>query len=503
MSQVSMLLPMLFMRGSDHTSSSEWWTNQWFVILCMVLGLFISELRNCYRNTSFLEVINELLNRRLPMSTYKLSMHATYRNNVMYDNTVTLPFKAVMHKLYSEVVKDPKTRYHVKEEKLWDTVVKLVMFDSKFAIFKINDNIQITHSCLEDTSEKKDYTYYTYNLCIMSRQNDMQTIVKFIEDAVDEYDMISQGDQSSSQLSLYTLGEFKEDPCDPPCFHRVPFQSTKTFDNMFFADKKRLIQTVDRFAMDQKEYTRLGMPYTMGMLFTGAPGTGKTSAIKAIAHYTKRHIIRIPMKHIQTVEQLQAIFLVNRINDVKIPMNKRLYVFEEIDCGAWKDIVTSRTGTHVTTATIQETPVHVHQHIQDITESLKHALASCDDDDAKFSKKKVIVSKPNTNTKITLGDFLEILDGMVEMPGRMIILTSNHPEVLDPALLRPGRIDIHIDFKRLCKKDIQSLYHLWFHKDIPQDVYEKLHDNVFSQADIGNMFLTRDHESIHRRLINI
>lgn len=34
-----------------------------------------------------------------------------------------------------------------------------------------------------------------------------------------------------------------------------------------------------------------------------------------------------------------------------------------------------------------------------------------------------------------------MLDGVVETPGRMLVMTSNHPEALDPALLRPGRID--------------------------------------------------------------
>lgn len=493
MSQLSMFLPMIFMRGSGDRAASGW--EQWWIFICMLLGIFMTELRNCCRNTSLLEVFREIMHRRAQASTYKICMHATYRNNVMYDYTVSLPFKAVMHKLYSQVIKDPNARYYIKEEKLWGSVVKLVMFDNKFSMYKMDDNIQIMHTCMDDMSEKKDYTYYTYTMCITSRRNDMRSIVQFIDDAVDEYDM-SQGELSFSQLSLYTLGDFKEDSQDQPCFHRVPFDSTKTFDNMFFADKDRLIQTVDRFLSNKMEYTRLGMPYTLGMLFTGAPGTGKTSAIKALAHHTKRHIMRIPLKHIETVEQLQAIFLSERINDVKIPVHKRLYVFEEIDCGPWKDIVTSRTlpPTHNTGSSPD-----VQQHLQDITESLKNALTPSDDDSCKISKKKPTKS----SLQITLGDFLDILDGMVEMPGRMIVLTSNHPEVLDPALLRPGRIDLRIDFKVLRKEDVRDLYKLWFTHDLPSSVYDKMPDLICSQADLGNLFLTRDQERIFHRLINI
>ena len=48
--------------------------------------------------------------------------------------------------------------------------------------------------------------------------------------------------------------------------------------------------------------------------------------------------------------------------------------------------------------------------------------------------------------ELTLAFFLNLLDGILETPGRILILTSNHPEKLDGALIRPGRIDITINF---------------------------------------------------------
>ncbi|CAN0348232.1 unnamed protein product, partial [Laminaria digitata] len=36
---------------------------------------------------------------------------------------------------------------------------------------------------------------------------------------------------------------------------------------------------------------------------------------------------------------------------------------------------------------------------------------------------------------------LNVLDGIVDTPGRIVIMTTNHPEALDAALIRPGRID--------------------------------------------------------------
>ena len=40
-----------------------------------------------------------------------------------------------------------------------------------------------------------------------------------------------------------------------------------------------------------------------------------------------------------------------------------------------------------------------------------------------------------------LSDLLEAFDGVLEMKGRMLIMTTNHVEKLDPALIRPGRVD--------------------------------------------------------------
>merc|ERR1719476_335954 len=43
--------------------------------------------------------------------------------------------------------------------------------------------------------------------------------------------------------------------------------------------------------------------------------------------------------------------------------------------------------------------------------------------------------------KLNLSGLLNVLDGVVDTPERILIMTTNHPEQLDPALIRPGRID--------------------------------------------------------------
>jgi len=43
--------------------------------------------------------------------------------------------------------------------------------------------------------------------------------------------------------------------------------------------------------------------------------------------------------------------------------------------------------------------------------------------------------------KLNLSGLLNVLDGVVDTPERIVVMTTNHPEMLDPALIRPGRID--------------------------------------------------------------
>ena len=52
-----------------------------------------------------------------------------------------------------------------------------------------------------------------------------------------------------------------------------------------------------------------------------------------------------------------------------------------------------------------------------------------------------LLSNSYTKDKLNLAGLLNVLDGVVDTPGRILVMTTNHPEKLDPALIRPGRIN--------------------------------------------------------------
>ena len=69
------------------------------------------------------------------------------------------------------------------------------------------------------------------------------------------------------------------------------------------------------------------------------------------------------------------------------------------------------------------------------------------------------LKKSGKSDKLNLAGLLNVLDGVVDTPGRIVIMTSNHPEKLDPALIRPGRINkrVHlgyVDFVQ-CKEMVE------------------------------------------------
>jgi hypothetical protein len=246
------------------------------------------------------------------------------------------------------------------------------------------------------------------------------------------------------------------------------FETTKSFDNLFFSQKDTLLYSLDYFLNNEVEYKRLGRPYNLGILLSGCPGSGKTSTIKAIANYTNRNIVKIDLSKIKTIRQLK--YILN--SETGLDRSKSVIVFEEIDCGSWEHIVRSRK-------------------LPPLVEPKKIIC---------LEKNDVILDLLDKDTEITLADFLDFLDGIVEYSGRIIIMTSNHPETLDEALLRPGRIDLNLQLNEMDKVDVNRLYKLWFGEDLPGKIFENMHDYKFTQADLGLLFSSKNKDKIYKKL---
>jgi hypothetical protein len=215
------------------------------------------------------------------------------------------------------------------------------------------------------------------------------------------------------------------------------FQTNRKFTNLFGPEISVVRKRVEFFTKNRKWYDTKGIPYTLGLLLSGQAGAGKTSSIKCLANETKRHIININLNNDITKTQLENLFFNELIMVLNvstgqsekyyIPLDQRIYVLEDID--AQSDLVMERAAK-------------------------VKPLDKCPDVPGSI---KTNPNKPDTYSndeswtqaeKIDLSFLLNLLDGVLEIPGRIVIMTSNFPEKLDHALIRPGRIDVIANFTK-------------------------------------------------------
>merc|ERR1711902_49549 len=93
--------------------------------------------------------------------------------------------------------------------------------------------------------------------------------------------------------------------------------------------------------------------------------------------------------------------------------------------------------------------------------------------------------KVEEKTEIKLSDLLEAFDGVLEMNGRMMVMTTNHLERLDPALIRPGRVNLSLEFKRCTKESIGEFFETFF-PNVSLDM-KNVQDGVWTPAEVAQI----------------
>jgi hypothetical protein len=323
---------------------------------------------------------------------------------------------------------------------------------------------------------------YSYKLSLMQ-------LKKYIEGITSNY-LSSIKDTRYNKQFVYYLDKVDILEHDPKYsyWREDLFESSRTFKNIFFDGKQKILDKLDFFMNNKKWFDEKGIPYTIGFGLHGPPGTGKTSLIKAIANYTNRHIVVISPKLIKTKNQLEKFFFEDTYNQNNengaIGFNNKIIVFEDIDCIG--DIVLDRN----------------HQ-LKERTMKLKEKVKDKEKDNIKEVLESLCDKKEEHDT-LTLDDILNLWDGIRETPGRIIIITSNNYDKLDSALTRPGRIDVTHKLDNASHETISDIYYHLFNYSIDKDKLKQIKEYFYSPAELINIYVSHKNENdfMNRLLLN-
>ena len=393
----------------------------------------------------------------------------TYRGKSVLDSSET--FKALLYYIKKNL-KDGKTEdlhalseYHTNEydsddeyddndkNKIKDTLY----FTNQYSSFKIiNDLIKDVNFDMykfksEPNDKQRDNTpQYKYTLSIYSYKKSLLELQYIVDKIHEEYcKYISNKYNNNVHIFMYMGLDLNKNIK----YKSYPFHTTCDIDKIYFNNKDKIMNQIDFFVNNKQWYNDKGKPYTLGVCTHGPPGCGKTSFEKALAKKLNRHLIIVDFSRIKTQNEADEIFFSETINDKKIPYDKRIYLFPDIDRMTdilhKKDCMPERQPHQMHPHQMHPHQMHPHQmhpHQMHIDEGNKEILKSILTD-ADHNGNSIVKSKESTDAPLNLSKILNILDGIPERTGQIIIMSTNNPTLLDDALLRPGRVDCMIEFK--------------------------------------------------------
>lgn len=192
--------------------------------------------------------------------------------------------------------------------------------------------------------------------------------------------------------------------------------------------KENLLGDIQKFLDSEDKYKHVGIPYHRGYLLYGPPGNGKSSIVGAVANELNLHLYNLPLSSITSDRHLMD--SINRVQENSI------LLLEDID-------VFSSTKSRE------------------------------DGNEAGGDEKGP-----------TLAGLLNALDGVSTPHGLITFITTNHETTLDPALIRPGRVDYRLNLLPPDRHQIETIFqHVY---DEPLNIE---HTKEFSSmAELVNVF---------------
>jgi len=369
--------------------------------------------------------------------------------------------------------------FQIRENVEWFGNTRSATQETQFIVdqpmyFELSDDIYGTIESYKSSSdhssdEKKvsNVTREEYTIELWSVKYSCSHLLKFIENVTNEYEREKKRQADKSRYIFRYDGRAK-DSSDTDSIHWkvCEFTSKRTLDNVFFEEKEHVVTALKRFTEERELYERIGKPWQLGILLEGEPGCGKTSFITALANYFGRSIKDCQFNRMKTVQDLEECIYCVSYDNKNMSMDKVIMVAEDFDC--MTDIAKSRKlierESQERMRRVEARRRNIDDHISSIqSDDAKAILCAIQEGSDGSVIEAMSAPLPSTDVnRITLSSLLNMLDGIHSLTGRIIVFSTNHPETLDEAFLRPGRIDLRIRFGRPSKKIIFDMMSHWY-----------------------------------------
>ncbi|KAG6471658.1 hypothetical protein ZIOFF_069104 [Zingiber officinale] len=243
----------------------------------------------------------------------------------------------------------------------------------------------------------------------------------------------------------------------------VPFEHRAKFETLAMEENKKrgIVEDLDRFRSNRDYYRKLGKPWKRGYLLYGPPGTGKSTMIAAMANHLDYDIYDLELTSVKDNTDMRKLLIETK--------DKCIIVIEDVDymLDLWnrrKKLIEAQIGAG----------------------KVKAAL---------------VPKVSDEESKVTLPGLLNFIDGLWTSCGgeRIIVLTTNNYESLDPALKRRGRMDIHVEmsycsyeaFKILAKNYLNIDGHQLFRK-----IKRLLAENEVTPAEVAEALMHKSGDDV-------
>ncbi|KAF8643026.1 hypothetical protein AX16_009270 [Volvariella volvacea WC 439] len=185
--------------------------------------------------------------------------------------------------------------------------------------------------------------------------------------------------------------------------------------------KDMLLADCKDFLASEEWYAERGIPFRRGYLLHGVPGSGKTSLIHSLAGELGLDIYVVSLSAKGMSDNTLATLMGN------VP-TRCILLLEDLDAAFTRSVSRDSKDTGAPTA----------------------------------STAKTSDESSSDGSTLSLSGLLNSLDGVAAAEGRLLFATTNHIERLDPALSRPGRMDVWVNFTHATKWQAEGIFKCFF-----------------------------------------